>query len=312
MTRRLVALGVVLAAGLTAGADEGKPVKIVARGIWPHLPTHTGPLDRDIHTRVLRTPEELAKAAGTGGLVAVPKTLKVDGIDFKTQMVLAVEDGSQPMVGVSGGGPPSAPLVVNITRVEKDEAGKTMTVYWKRVPRGKDQLLTRPLEAVLVERFAGEVKFHQIGVEARPDTNGTEVKVLARAAWPDGWPPEAPRQEWVVRSADELIDPRLRAPEPVLERMRAEALARYKKALGVEAIDFTKQMVLGVSGGVQPAGARVEVTRIEQDDKGQLTVTWKLHGPKTGAKAEKVEHPAEVVLVERSAGAVRFRREGKE
>jgi hypothetical protein len=36
--------------------------------------------------------------------------------------------------------------------------------------------------------------------------------------------------------------------------MRKENAARYTKALKVDAIDFGKQMILGVSGGVQPSG----------------------------------------------------------
>jgi hypothetical protein len=138
---------------------------------------------------------------------------------------------------------------------------------------------------------------------------GKEVKVAARAFWPDGWPPEAPRQEWVVRNYADLIDPRLRAPEPVLEKMRAEAAARYAKALGVKEIDFTKQMVVGVSGGVQPAGARVEVTRVEADAKGALTVSWKLQPAKPGDKSGEIAHPAEVILVERTTAEVKFKQE---
>ncbi len=32
-----------------------------------------------------------------------------------------------------------------------------LTVRWRRLPRDKDQVLTRPLKAVLVERFDAEV-----------------------------------------------------------------------------------------------------------------------------------------------------------
>jgi hypothetical protein len=317
MGRTMWTLLALAAADATAGraaADDNREVKVLARGAWTHLPTHAPAgvgTDREHHLWVIRDADELAKRAGATARLTVPAALKLDAIDFKKHMLLVVEDGTQPMVGVSGGGPPSALYAVSVHRIDRDDAAKTMTVHWRLVPRGKDQgVLTRPLEAVLVERFDGEVKFNKLPPADKPgkepEAAGKEVKPVARAFWPDGWPPEAPRQEWVVRNYADLIDPRLRAPEPVLERMRAEAAARYAKALGVKEIDFTKQMVAGVSGGVQPAGTRVEVTRVEADAKGDLTVTWKLHPPGPGAKAGEIAHPAEVVLLDRTAGAVKF------
>lgn len=311
------ALALAAAWGGLAGADEGRPVKILARGPWPHLPLHAPAgvgTDREPGRWVVRSPEELAKAAGgNAALVTVPKALKVPAIDFGKEMLVAAGDGTQPLVGTSGGGPPSAPYAVSITRIDRDDKTKTMTVHWRRVPRGKDQgVLTRPLEAVLVGRFDGEVTFNRLPDPEKPAKDpppaGTEVKPTARALFPDGWPPEAPRREWVVRSEAELIDPRLRAPEPVLERMREEAKARYEKALKADGIDFAKQMVIGVSGGVQPAGATVEVTRVEADAAGKvLTVRWRLVPRPGGKPPEGVTHPAEVILVDRFAGEVRSR-----
>ena len=114
----------------------------------------------------------------------------------------------------------------------------------------------------------------------------------------------------MVRDYAALIDPRLNAPEPVLERMRAEAAARYAKALGVKEIDFARQMVVGVSGGVQPAGAGVAVTKVEADAKGDLTVTWKLLPAQPGAPGGGIAHPAAVILIDRTTGAVKFRQDG--
>jgi len=109
-----------------------------------------------------------------------------------------------------------------------------------------------------------------------------------------------------------LIDPRLHAPEPVLEKMRADAKARYAKALKVDGIDFTKQMVVGVSGGVQPASGRVEITRAETDAGGKrLTVYWKPHPAGKDERATGIAHPAEVVLLDRFAGDIRFQEEPK-
>lgn len=307
------------AVGGVAAVGEPRAVEVLARGDWPHLPTHAPAgigTDREPQRWVVRTPEELAKAAGPGALVTVPKTLKVGRIDFGKQMLLAVGDGTQPQVGVSGGGPPSALYAVSITSVERDEKANTLAVRWRRVPRDQDgPVLSRPLEAVLVPKFDGEVKFDRLPPSDQPGAKGpppagTVVEPVARALWPDGWSPEAPRREWTVRSEDELIDPRLRAPEPVLERMRAEARARYEKALKVDRIDFDKQMVVGVSAGVRPAGTRVEVTKVRAESDGKtLTVTWREvpPGPKP---AEGIAHPAEVVVIEKFPGTVRFRQDG--
>ena len=300
-------------------ADESRPVKVLAHGPWPHLPTHSSAgvgTDRAPLTRVVRTEAEFAKAAGSQAHITAAKAFKIAAIDFDKSTIIAIEDGTQPMVGVSGGGAPSTPYTMSIVRIDRDETGKTLTVRWRRLPRGKDQILTRPLEAVLVERFDGEVKFDKLPdppaeVKELPAA-GKEVPVTGRAFWPDGWPPEAARKEWFIRNEEELIDPRLRAPEPVLERMRADAKARYAKALKVSTIDFTKQMVVGVSGGVRPSGARVEVTRAEIDGVGKtLTISWKLHpGPKD-KPADSIAHPAEVVLLDRFEGDIRFKEEAK-
>jgi hypothetical protein len=315
---RIACIVLFLAMG-NATADDGRPVKILARGPWPHLPTHSSAgigTDRKPVTRVIRSDAELAKAGGEGALVTTAKAFKLTAIDFEKHMILAVEDGTQPMVGVSGGGPPSAPYTLSIVRMDRDEAGKTLFVRWRRLPRGKDEVLTRPLAAVLVERFDGEVKFDRLpdpfAKEKEPASVGKEVSPVARAFWPDGWPPEAPRKEWFVRNEEELIDPRLRAPEPVLEKMRAEAKARYAKALKVDSIDFAKQMVIGVSGGVRPVGARLEVTRAETDAAGRtMTVYWKLHAAPKDEPTAEIAHPAEVVLLDRFAGDIRFIEEPK-
>lgn len=313
----LTAAGALCALPQSVAADDSREVKVLARGAWTHLPTHAPAgigTDRAHHLWAIRSKQELAKLAGNGALITVPKKLKVDAIDFDKQMLIVVEDGTQPMVGVSGGGPPSALYAVRIVRIDRDDDAKTTTVRWRLRPRGKDDpVLTRPLEAVLVPKFDGEVKFDKLPPADKPAKEppvvGKEVKAEARAFWPNGWPPDAPRQEWVIRNYADLIDPRLRAPEPVLERMRAEAAARYAKALGVKEIDFTKQMVAGVSGGVQPAGAKVAVTKVTADPKGVLTVFWKLVPPPAGKASGEIAHPAEVILLDRTTAPVKFQQE---
>ena len=121
MSRTVLAVFLLVAG--SASADEGRPVKILNRGPWPHLPTHTSAgigTDRAPITRVIRTEAELAKAAGGGARITAAKAFKLDAIDFDKHMIVAVEDGTQPMVGVSGGGPPSAPYTVSIVRIDRD------------------------------------------------------------------------------------------------------------------------------------------------------------------------------------------------
>ena len=308
-----VAWLVVLFAASGSMADEGKSLKVFARGAWTELPTH-GPAGigtGGTSTFVIRDAAELAKAGGGGMTVTLPKLLGVEAIDWKKQMVVAVGDGTQPMVGISGGGPPSAPYALHVVRIERDAAGKQVTVFWRRLPRvEKEGILTRPLTAVLVERTEGEAKFVKLPDPAAKDRDepaaaGKPVRVIARALFAEGWPPEAPPKEWVIRSEDEFLDRRLRAPEPVLERMRQEIKARYAKALGVEAIDFSKQMIVGVSAGVHPVGYSVSILGVEIDAGGTTaTVSWRLKPG--GAPADGVAHPAGVALIEAFAGPVKF------
>jgi hypothetical protein len=321
---RHVVLALLLGAGLSLSsppvrgqAGEGQEVKILAKGQWPHLPVYGAQATpREKRTWRLRSAKELQQVAGPHSPGTVARALGVKAIDFDRQMLLAVYDGTQPLVGVSGGGPPSAPYRVAITGVATDAEGKALTVRWRRVRRlAKEPVVTSPLEAVLVKRFDGAVRFEEFpaddgGAADKGAGAGKGVKILARAFWPEGWRAEMPPQQWVVRSYRELIDPRLAAPEPVLERMRKENAARYARALKVAEVDFTKQMILGVSAGAQPAGSRVEVIRVERDKAGKtLTVHWRLLAVAPQVGKDGLTHPAAVVLVDQSPAEVRFRQQ---
>jgi hypothetical protein len=125
---------------------------------------------------------------------------------------------------------------------------------------------------------------------------GKEVKVLARGFW------RAPvkggeQQQLVIRSEEELV-------KAAGEKDAAATLAR---AFKVDGIDFKKQMVVVVTGGVQRTGGySVEVTGIDLKDK-TLTVHWKLNTPKPGSfVTQALTHPAQAVLVERSEAEVKF------
>jgi hypothetical protein len=185
------------------GAGE-RELKVLARGVWPHVPVFTGAAaPRGKHQWVIRSEKDLARAAGAHAIPQVLRSLKVKALDFERQMLVAVADGDQPMVGVSGGGPPSMPCRIDIRRLEVDGGGKVLTAHWQRVPRDPASgLITYPLAAALVERFEGEVKFDQLPTKGsaeaaskpeEPETvSGRAVKIQAQAFWPDGWHEESP------------------------------------------------------------------------------------------------------------------------
>src|ERR1700730_13357185 len=105
----LLAIFTLAALGNMAGALKGREVKILARGAWPHVPVAAPVfLPRQQLQWVIRSQDELARTAGKGSLVFVLNGFRVETIDFKKQMIVAIGDGTQPLVGISGGGPPSA------------------------------------------------------------------------------------------------------------------------------------------------------------------------------------------------------------
>src|SRR5688572_26045752 len=115
----------------------GAEVKIVAQGDWPHVAVLTqGGVGKGRQLLVIRNAKERDQAAGEHALPSLAKALGVLAVDFDKHMLLVVADYSQPMVGVSGGGPPSALFRTEIQQVQVDEAGKVLTVYWRFVPRG--------------------------------------------------------------------------------------------------------------------------------------------------------------------------------
>ena len=136
------------------------------------------------------------------------------------------------------------------------------------------------------------------GVEAEP-ADAKPTKIIARASWThspvDVKSPGKDKVQLVLRTAAELA-----VAVPM-----AEGRANLAKELKVKDIDWTKQMLVVVSGGTQRKGGfRVEVTGLEM--KGEtLTVKWKITPPK-GLATQALTHPAEVVLVPAFAGKVVF------
>lgn len=151
-----------------------------------------------------------------------------------------------------------------------------------------------------------------VSVQTRPaqiaedkGKSAKSLKIFATAPWsyvradPDG-----PRdgQQFVIRTAKELAArppfSDLDARPEVVEKHATAALA---KALKVDTIDWDKQMLVVVTGGVKPTGGyRVEIVSVSEMNKA-LVVQWQLHTPK-GAATQAFTHPALVALVERYAG----------
>jgi hypothetical protein len=135
-----------------------------------------------------------------------------------------------------------------------------------------------------------------------------EVKVLARTArWIPARRTVAP-QAFVVRDAATLAQLGGMAgggAETAAERSLCQVL-ESRPGASINNIDWKKQMVIAVSGGIQPSGgAKVEITRLLLQEKG-LDVTWKLLTQPGGVGLP----PTETLLVPRFDGEVRFFKEG--
>ena len=148
------------------------------------------------------------------------------------------------------------------------------------------------------------------GADPEPkDANAT--KIIARANWTHARADFNARGkdqvQLVLRSAAELVDaiPMYKNRDALPVAVEKSATADLAKALKVEDIDWTKQMLVVVSGGTHRTGGyRVEVTGLAIKDK-TMTAKWTLHSPK-GIATAVITHPGEVVLVPKFAGKVVF------
>lgn len=306
-----VMLTIVAALAPGVAADEAIDVKVAARGVWPHTETTRATSGSGDLFWTIRSNADWAKATGgAGSTLSLARVLNVKEIDFAKEMVIAVRGANQPMVGYAIGPgqtapppPPSAPSRVLIERMEKLD-GDVLRVLWKLEPRGKDEVLTAPVVVAIVPRANGEVAFEQLKGKDAPVAKGVEVKTAATALLPDGLPGDVMARGWVVRSADELVDPRIRAPSHVIEAMIQRQLALYAKALGVEKLTLGKQMIIGVAAGTQAGKRTVRIERIAIDAAGKvMTIRWK---SVTTGGGEGLSNPAEVVLVDAFVGDVEF------
>jgi hypothetical protein len=135
--------------------------------------------------------------------------------------------------------------------------------------------------------------------------DGTKVKILGRGVWRPA-SKSGDQQQMVFRSAEELA--RASGMEkPDGEDAQKEATEVAAKALKVDDIDWKKQMLIVVTGGVKRTGGySLEITKIETADK-VMTIHWKLNSPKPGSPVtQTITHPAQTVIVERFEGKVVF------
>ena len=134
---------------------KDKELKVQARGFW-RAAAKPGAAAQQL---VFRHPGEAAKAMGLTGdgrsriqaTRMLAEALKVPTIDWDKQMVIVVTAGAKPTGGYS----------VDVTSLAVKD--KTLTVHWKlKSPAPGSfvtQAFTHPAQAVLTERFEGEVKF---------------------------------------------------------------------------------------------------------------------------------------------------------
>jgi hypothetical protein len=131
------------------------------------------------------------------------------------------------------------------------------------------------------------------------------VKILARGVWVVRH--EKPTQ-LVIRNAEELAVAHGVAPKDAKEkRFQADVTVDVAQLLKVKTIDWDKQMLVVAAAGKKPTGGyRVEVRSLSVKDK-TLLVRWEVHSPAPDAVVtQAITYPAQMVLVERFDGPVKF------
>jgi hypothetical protein len=119
-------------------------------------------------------------------------------------------------------------------------------------------------------------------------------------------------QQFALKSTQELykasVGKRQRTPEEA-KKAAAEIEGWVCRRLGVESIDWKKQMLLVVTSGEQERGGHsLQVTGVKVKN-GKLTVSWKKQ-PTNFARAFRM-HPGAILLVPRFAGKLASEQEKK-
>jgi hypothetical protein len=292
-------------------APEGKELKVFARSHWPYGSAQPNKREMSVQ-KVIRSAEELVAATPFRDRDALPQVvekmavaevaglLRVDGIDWNKQMLVVVTAGTRPTGGWR----------VEIDKVSANEDKVTVS-YAIIPPKGfVTQAFTHPGVMALVEKQTGNVIFEAKvvgGLRPQPleprdpvqkdqpkEQGKMDLKVFGRTA------ARLAGGSLVIRSGQELakVHPTKNAD------LSSAALAQQFK---VDAIDWNKQMIVSISGGVQRSGGySVELTGLEVSDK-VLTIRWKLNTPRPGQPVTlALTNPGLTLLVERFEGAARF------
>jgi hypothetical protein len=132
------------------------------------------------------------------------------------------------------------------------------------------------------------------------------LKIHAKATWPfaaTGPQADKSRKQLVIRTAAELVANTNTGPAP--EDTDEKRIAAVAKLLKVDSIDWKKQMLVVVSGGIKTTGGwRIDIAAVTKGEKA-CTVSWSMEAP-NGIATQAISHPAVVALVDRCEGEVHF------
>jgi hypothetical protein len=138
----------------------------------------------------------------------------------------------------------------------------------------------------------------------------TALKIYAKTDWPfvNGVQGDGKKgQQFAIRSAAELV---AKANAGAVAAGKQDGVekkqtAEIAKLLGVDSIDWKKQMLVVVSGGEKSTGGwKIDIAAVTKSEKG-ATVSWALTPP-TGVATQAFTHPALVALVDRCEGDIQF------
>jgi hypothetical protein len=138
------------------------------------------------------------------------------------------------------------------------------------------------------------------------DEKDTPLKIHAKAHWHYAdTSPQADKsgKQIVIRSAADLIANMNIGQTPGdSDEKRVAAVA---KQLKVGSIDWKKQMLIVVIGGVKSTGGwKIDIAAVTKGEKA-CTVTWSLEAPQ-GVTPHAITHPAVMALVDRCEGEINF------
>jgi hypothetical protein len=283
-------------------AEDVKDLKPGAKIVMDH-----GPVKYQTNRQlVIRSAEELVansdkplgakdREVQNSMSAALAKLFKVDAIDWDKQMVVGIMTGGGR--GDSG----------NLAFVSLLIQGKTLTVTYTG-PAYPDHTCAQNSGLALVSRFDGAVEFVDANAPKAPRAEAArEVTIIASAQ-------DSPRATSigpvqlndyggvVIRSAEDLVAHSNKPDSAKDQAIQKEMAAELSKLLQVDAIDWSKQMVLAVRGEPGTKADRVHFDSLRVEGKA-LTVAWKVkqRPPHAGPGT-----PIALILVERFDGEVKF------